>query len=202
MKRSSLVALALLLALTLFASAQEPSGKRDAQSSFEPRSGPGAGQKLLERMAGDWDVAKTFYPRNGEPVRSNGTCKQTMIQGGRFLKSEFTFGEGDNESTGLGIVGFETGSGKFTSVWVDSRRTQMSMRQSSEPFDGKQIVMYSRNFGDNPNGPYRSRTVSHLEDDDRKLVHRQYARDREGKERLMMELVLTRKASGGNSSGR
>lgn len=198
-------ALGTLVALAPMAAAQQPAtNQKDAQSTYEPRSGPGAGQKLLERMAGDWDVAKTFYPRNGEAVHSSGTCKQTMIQGGRFLQSEFVFGQGDKESTGLGIIGFEATSGKFTSIWVDSRRTAFSMRQSKtgEPFDGKQIVMYSRSLGEDPSRPPRSRTVSHLEDGDRKLIHKQFALDRNGTERLMMELVLTRKETSGSPAGR
>jgi hypothetical protein len=39
----------------------------------------------------------------------------------------------------------------------------------------------------------QSRTVSHLEDNARKLVHQQYNQDASGKERLLMELILVRK---------
>src|SRR5215468_10476424 len=75
--------------------ADPPAEKKDPQSTYEPRSKPGAGQKFLEKFVGDWDVVKTFYPRTGDPVRGKGECKQTMIHGGRFLRSEFTFGQGD-----------------------------------------------------------------------------------------------------------
>ena len=40
-----------------------------------------------------------------------------------------------------------------------------------------------------------SRTVTRLEDDGRKIVHRQYAIDADSKERLVMELILTRKGA-------
>jgi hypothetical protein len=63
--------------------------KKDPQSIYEPRSIPGAGQKFLEKFVGDWAVAKTFYPRTGDPVRQNGECRQTMIHEGRFLRSEY-----------------------------------------------------------------------------------------------------------------
>ena len=36
--------------------------------------------------------------------------------------------------------------------------------------------------------------MTRLEDDGRKIVHRQYNLSGDGKERLVMELVLTRKA--------
>jgi hypothetical protein len=181
-----------LFAITSFCFAQDPGAqKRDAQSSVEPRSSPGSGQKFLARFVGDWDVSKSFYPRTGEPARSKGQCRQTMIHGGRFLKSEFTFEREGRIETGTGIIGFD--SGKFTSVWIDSRRTAVSMRQSHEPFNGKEIVLYNASLGDSGTDSRRSRTVTHLEDDGRKIIHRQYNSTPDGKERLLMELVMTRK---------
>jgi hypothetical protein len=50
----------------------------------------GAGQKLLAQFAGDWDVVKTFFPMTEEPKVTRATCKQYMIQDGRFLQSDFT----------------------------------------------------------------------------------------------------------------
>jgi hypothetical protein len=186
----------MIVASTLFtlaaASGQAP---KDAQSSYEPRSAPGLGQKYLEKFVGDWDVQKAFYPQTGEPVRSSGRCRQAMIQDGRFLQSEFVFLQGDRRSTGLGIIGFEPQSGRFTSFWVDSRQTRMSARQSREPFDGEKIVLYSISLEPESAGKEarRSRTVTHLEDQGRKLIHRQYALGSGGEERLMMELIMTRR---------
>jgi hypothetical protein len=189
------LALIILVHFAGLARADEPAQpKKDPQSTFEPRSAPGAGQKFLEKFVGDWEVAKTFYPRAGEPARMKGECRQTMIHEGRFLRSEFTFQQGDTRTTGLGIIGFETGSGKFTSVWTDSRATRMSLRQSEEKFNGEEIVLFSRTLQEGGREARRTRTVTRLEDDGRKIVHRQYAIEPDGKERLMMELLLTRKA--------
>jgi hypothetical protein len=187
-------ALAVLLAVGLVTAAQQPSQPpRDPQSTYEPRSSAGAGQKFLAKFVGDWEVAKTFYPRTGDPSRQKGECRQTMIQDGRFLQSEFTFVRDGTKSTGLGLIGFEADSGKFTSVWIDSRRTAMSMRQSKDPFKGDEIVLYSAALNDDGKNPRRSRTVTRLEDEGLKIVHRQFNPGPDGKERLMMELVMTRK---------
>jgi hypothetical protein len=183
-----LPAAALLLALPLLA--QKPP---DPQSSFEPRSGPGAGQKFLEKLAGDWDVVKTFYPRSGEPAKSTGTCRQTMIHEGRFLESQFTFDGPSGKTVGLGLIGFEPETGVFTSVWTDSRSTRMSLRRSEPPFNGEEIVLYGKSLDSEAAGRPRSRTVTRLEDGGRRLVHRQYVPDAEGKERLMMELLMTKR---------
>jgi Protein of unknown function (DUF1579) len=194
MTRPRLLPLLILIAVCLLGGAEPPAkNAKDPQSSYEPRSGPGAGQKFLEKFVGDWDVVKTFHPRSGEPVQARGECRQTMIHDGRFLRSEFTFRQGEATTTGLGIIGFDAEAGTFTSVWTDSRSTRMSLRQSQDKFNGEEIVLYSRSLDDGGKEARRSRTVTRLEDDGRKIVHRQYASGPDGKERLMMELLLTRK---------
>ena len=65
--------MAVILVATLTCSAgavrrSSPKASKDAQSSYELRSGPGAGQKYLEAFVGEWDVVKTFYPRSGGAV--------------------------------------------------------------------------------------------------------------------------------------
>jgi hypothetical protein len=190
---------ALLGASLMVTAAEPPPEKKDPQSSYEPRSRPGAGQKFLEKFVGDWDVAKAFFPQTGDPVRQKGQCKQTMIHGGRFLSSEFVFGEGESKTTGLGLVGFEPDTGLFTSVWTDSRQTRMSFRQSQDKFDGQEIVLHSKSLQEGKEARH-SRTVTRLEDDGRKIVHRQFSIGKDNKERLMMELVLTRKAEASRPS--
>jgi hypothetical protein len=195
LSQRSLLGLAALAVVCFLVSAAEPPAKdKDPQSTVEPRSGPGAGQKFLEKFVGDWEVAKSFYPRTGDPSQQKGTCRQTMIHEGRFLQSEFVFGQDDKKTTGLGLIGFEADSGRFTSVWTDSRATRMSLRQSEDKFNGEEIVLYSKSLITGEKDERRTRTVTRLEDDGRKIVHRQYNPTPDGKERLMMELVLTRKA--------
>ena len=80
-----------------------------------------AEQKVLERFVGTWDVAKTFHPRSGEPVQTRGECRQEMIHGGRYLRSEFIFDGDAGKTTGTGLVGFEPDTGLFTSVWTSWR---------------------------------------------------------------------------------
>jgi len=194
MTRNWLRMLMLVFAGSIVAQAGGQPPSKDPQSQFEPRSSPGAGQKYLERFVGDWEVAKTFYPRSGEPSRQKGECRQSMMHDGRFLKSEFTFEQGDGKkSTGTGLIGFEPASGKFTSVWTDSRQTRMSFRQSKDKFSGEEIVLYGSSLDPPTTDARRSRTVSKLEDGDKKLLHRQYSINADGTERLVMELAMTRK---------
>lgn len=188
-------------ALAVLVGAQQPDAakkddakkdKKDPQSSFEPRSGPGTGQKFLEKFAGDWAVEKKFFPRDGgEPSVSKGACKQEMIHGGRFLKSEFTFEGTAGKSTGTGVIGFEPDTGLFTSSWIDSRQTRMSFRKSKEKFAGEKIELFGSDLGGEP--ARKSKTVTTLEDEGKKIVHKQFSIAADGKERQVMELVMTKK---------
>jgi hypothetical protein len=175
------------------AAGSQPPGRRDAQAAIEPRSGPGEGQKLLARFAGEWDVVRTFYPRSGEPTVVRGTCVQKMVQEGRFLESDFVFEAPEGRTTGMGITGFDPQTGRFTSFWIDSRSTRFSVRQSRDPFDGEHVVLHSASLGEPGPNERQSWTTAALEDGGRRLVHRQYGLGPDGKERLVMQLEMTRK---------
>src|SRR5215510_16391981 len=64
---------------------------QQTHNEYEPPNAAAGGQKLLAQFTGDWDVVKTFFPANGKPIVTKGTCKQHMIQDGKFLQSDFTF---------------------------------------------------------------------------------------------------------------
>ena len=55
-------------------------------------------------------------------------------------------------------------------------------------FDGQRIVLYSKSL-DDPNAR-QSRTVTHLENGGKRIVHQQFVATPDGKDRLMMELVM------------
>jgi hypothetical protein len=181
----------LIVSITSRCAAQE-ARPSDAQARQEPRSAPGVGQEFLAKLVGEWDVTKVIHLPGSAPVRTTGRCRQTMIQNGKFLQSEFVFGTGEKATTGLGIIGFEPESHRFTSFWVDSRQTRMSARQSREPFDGRKIVLYSLSLEPEGKESRRSRTITQLEDNNRTLVHHQFSLASSGEERLFMELIMTR----------
>ena len=181
---------ALFLALTPLA---RPAAAQQTHKEYEPPAAAGAGQKLLAQFAGDWDMTKTFYPATGRPAVSKGTVKQYMIQGGKFLQSDFTFLNADGgKSTGTGISGFDAKTNRFTTVWYDSEKTSMSIRQSDGTFDGVNIVLVATAL--DPDRPSRKTVArAHLEDNGHVLVHRHYVIGDKGSERLVLEWRMTRK---------
>ncbi len=167
---------------------------KDAFNKFEPRSAPGAGQAYLKRYVGTWAVKKTFHPRNGQPTTIEGDCRQTMVHDGRFLQSDFTFRPpGSPPTEGRGLIGWEPDSGLFTSIWTDSRQTRMSLRRSKEKFDGQKIVLFSATLDAAEKDPRRSKTISTIDDKNLQIIHRQYSLGANNEERLVMELVMTKK---------
>jgi hypothetical protein len=166
---------------------------QQTHNQYEPQNAPGAGQRLLARFVGNWDVVKTFFPMNGKPIVSRGSCKQYMIQAGKFLESDFTFLNPDGaKSTGTGISGFDSKTNRFTTVWFDSRQTTMSIRQSDGTFDGNNIVLWSTAL--DPDNPGRKTVArAHLEENGHLLLHRHFLIDEKGQERMIIELRLTRK---------
>jgi hypothetical protein len=166
---------------------------QQTHKQYEPPNEPGAGQKLLAQFAGDWDLVKTFFPMNGKPVVTKGTCKQYMIQDGKFLQSDFIFINSDGtNSTGTGISGFDSKTNRFTTAWYDSRQTTMSIRQSDGTFDGKNIVLWTTPL-DTEHPGRKTVARAHLEEDGRLLLHRHFVIDDKGDERMMIEFRLTRK---------
>ena len=184
----------LLAAATAGQPPAKPDDKKDPQQPFEPKAAPGEGQKFLAKMAGEFAVAKTFYQRTpgAEPTETSGTCKQEMVHDGRFLRSEFAFDGPAGKTTGTGTIGFEPATGTFTSTWIDSRQTRMSFRRSKDKFDGAAIVLYGVAFEEVKDGR-RSKTVTRLEDDGNRIVHRQFSIASDETERIVMQLELTRK---------
>ena len=161
-------------------------------TSPAPLRVPARSSSKSSSATGTWRSAS--FPGFGDPVSLKGACRQTMVHEGRFLQSEFTFQLGSSSSTGTGLLGFEAETGLFTSVWTDSRSTCMSFRKSQEKFNGQEIVLFSKSLDPDTKDARRSRTVTRLEEDGKKIVHRQYSLGADGSERLMMELVLTRKS--------
>ena len=166
---------------------------QQTHNEYEPPNTVGAGQRLLAQFAGDWDVVKSFFPRNGSPIVTKGTCKQYMIQDGKFLQSDFTFFNPDGtKSTGTGISGFDSKTNRFTTVWFDSRQTTMSIRQSDGTFDGKNIVLWTTPL--EPDHPGRKTVArAHLEEDGRLLLDRHFTINDKGEERMVIELWMTRR---------
>jgi hypothetical protein len=69
----------------------------------------------------------------------------------------------------------------------------MSIRRSKTPFNGSEIIMYSVPLSNGVREGRPSRNSTRLLDGGKKSVHQQFVLNPDNTERLMMELILTRK---------
>jgi hypothetical protein len=108
---------------------------------------PGSRHDLIKKMEGNWDITAKFFVAPGAPPEiSRGTSRNTMVLGGRQLKSEveLTFNMMGEETTfrGIGMMGYDNASGQFQSVWTDTMVTGM-MFQTGWLDDGKIVLVGS-----------------------------------------------------------
>jgi hypothetical protein len=99
-------------------------------SEWAALSKPGPSHQLLDVFAGAWDVKITFWSQpNGQPQDSHGSSQLSWILGNRFLKEDF---EGDvlgEQYQGLGLMGYDAASRRFTTVWIDSLNTTVAVQK-------------------------------------------------------------------------
>ena len=87
---------------------------------------PGPEHKLLEPMAGTWDVVVRYWPApESEPVESKGTSQRKWVLDGRFLMEEIEGGNLVLPFRGLGFYGYDAFEKKHTSAWMDTFNTSI-----------------------------------------------------------------------------
>ncbi|HUH11808.1 MAG TPA: DUF1579 family protein [Longimicrobiales bacterium] len=82
---------------------------------------PGEAHARLAALEGTWHQRIRMRPAHGaELVEMEGTATNTMILGGRFLKTESSGGEGPYAADALLLTGHDGRSGLYTQVAFDS----------------------------------------------------------------------------------
>jgi hypothetical protein len=89
---------------------------------------PGPEHDVLKQMAGDWNADAKFWEPDGTPgTPTTGVMHYKMILGDRFLQAnyegEMAMPAGKIPFHGMGLIGYDRGKKKYTSVWIDSSST-------------------------------------------------------------------------------
>lgn len=100
--------------------------------------------EMLKKFGGDWVLTARFkMDPTAPPEVSTGTSKGKWILGKRQLMSEvemdMMFMGKEMDFSGIGIMGFDKGTGEFVSTWMDTMGTGQ-MRQTGSVM-GDTIVM-------------------------------------------------------------
>ena len=87
---------------------------------------PGEAHKALEPLAGKWKYTGKFWMTpDAQPQPMEGTAKNEMIYGGRFLKQEIEGPWMGQTFNGIGYTGYDNIKGEYESTWIDSVGTGM-----------------------------------------------------------------------------
>ncbi len=104
---------------------------------------PGPQHQMLAPLAGKWTTNAKFWTKPGTPAEiTKGQSDLSWIFGGRFLKENYTGQFQGKPFTGMGLIGFDNVTGKFSSLWIDSMATGMMTSEGQADETGKKFVFF------------------------------------------------------------
>jgi hypothetical protein len=165
--------------------------RQEAMRVMQEMGTPGPIHESLAKMTGSWTTKnKSWYDPSMPPRESTGTSEQEMILDGRILQEKHTGDMMGMPFKGLGLLGYNNFTQKFSSIWMDSTSTAILYFEGTASQDGKTVTMKSRSE-DMVMGPMKFRSVTKLVDNDN-YAFELYGTDKSGKESKMMEMLYTR----------
>lgn len=191
-----------LLSNSLAAADEKPAAGAGApdmaemMKKMEQLAAPAREHKVLASMVGEWDAeARCFMAGPEAPATVNkGTCKSTMILGGRFLQEEFQGEMMGKRFVGMGLTGYDKFNQKYISVWIDDMGTGMLTSEGTSDESGKVLTLNGKM--DDPMTGEKAKPVQ--------LVTRILSPDKRvfemhdpalGEKSKMMEITYTRKGA-------
>ncbi len=161
------------------------------QEIYRKAGTPGEQHKLLANLEGNWTTRSRAWLEPDKPPReSAGTCEQTLILDGRYLRQEYHGEMMGQPYNGINFLGYNNHTKKYESVWIDSLNTGMYYFVGSASADGKTITQEC-NFEDPVRGPSVWRSVTKIRDNNTQEFE-MYITPRGGKATKMMEMTITR----------
>lgn len=155
---------------------------------------PGEGHKLLEPFIGEWRVTSKWWSSpDAQAEESEGTSSVTWILDGRYMMEKYNGVMGEIPFEGMGIVGYDTYTEEYNSLWIDSYSTMFFLQTGSANDDGTEFELegtYDDIYTEQEDK--ESRTVIRILNKD-KRVTQMYDFTADGEEYVSMELTYTRK---------
>lgn len=171
--------------------AKENVDAHEMMAVYEKLAVPGAPHRLLETLAGAWTTRTTAWMDPGQaPATGTGTCRQTMLLGGRYLQQEYAGEMMGKPFEGVNLLGYDNFTKKYQSVWIDSMSTGIYSFEGTASADGRTITQESR-YNDPVRGPMTWRSVMRIVDGDA-LEYEMFVTPEGGAEEKMMEMTVTR----------
>src|SRR5262249_55032004 len=158
-----------------------------------PADKPGADHKKLEPLVGSWTFTSKFWSEPGKPPEEGkGTSEQKWVVEGHFLQEDLRSETPGEKFTGMGLTGYDNLISKYTSFWVDSTGTGMSLSFGTLDASGKVFTFTKDDFNPKTKKKVKVRDVIRIDSNDKHTAE-SYRTEDGGKEMKSMEVVYTRK---------
>ena len=83
---------------------------------------------MMAQHAGEWKAVTTFWmDPSAPPQKMEGTTKNEMIMGGRYLKSTHSGIMMGMPFEGMSLEGYDNAKKEFTIFWIDNLGTGISI---------------------------------------------------------------------------
>lgn len=163
------------------------------QKAWMAYSTPGEQHKELAKCDGNWKAAVTHWMMPGsEGMKSDGTCTNKMIMGGRYQLTEFKGNFMGMPFEGMGILGYDNAKKVFNNSWVDNMGTGVMTMEGKWDAKTNSITFKGMMVDPMTGKDCKVREIFKMIDDSKQIME-MYAPTPDGKgEFKTMEIVFTR----------
>jgi hypothetical protein len=164
---------------------------KDPLKAYEMAGKPGPEHKALQPLVGEWTyVAKFWLKPDAKPLEGSGSSVRKSIFGGRFIQEKLQ-SEKPTRVTGMGLIGYDKGQKKYTSLWVDSMSTAIYIMHGTADKDGKKFTFLGTHVDPVTRKEVKGRLVLRIVGKDKVVVEESW--DQSGKWVKVVEGTYTRK---------
>ena len=167
--------------------------KQAKMAEMQKYTSPNENHKALEPLAGKWkSSAKFWMTPEATPEVSEGTSDNHWIMGGRFVEQDFKGTSMGQPFEGMGITGYDTIRGEYTSIWLDNMATGIMV--ASAQFDAATHTLNQNGTMSCPLTMEKARPIHSawkIVDNDHN-TYEAFMNDKDGKEYKAMEIAYER----------
>lgn len=160
-KLHALLFLAAFLLTVTNSHAQNDNEK--AMKAWKDYSTPGDGQKLIGKLAGDWNAEINEYRDRTKPqVTSTAKVHNEMILDGRYLSTHYTGTMMGMPYDGMGTLAFNTGTSEYCSTWIDNLGTGIVYLKGNRNIEGSELQLKGMGYDPVQNKEVNMRELIHF----------------------------------------
>jgi hypothetical protein len=188
MKKLVITAAAVLFVLNSFrASAQT----QDQMKAWADYMTPGDVHKMIAKWDGKWKEDVTFWMQPGAPpTKSNSTCVNKMILGGRYQQSTHSGNMMGQPFEGQGTLAWDNARKILISTWIDNMGTGIMYMEGAWDNATKSATMKGKTIDPGTGKGMDVKEIFTAVDDNTQKMEMFMTQD--GKEFKTMEIIFTR----------